>query len=516
MRSSISKISPATSSLWLLAGFLVFVALLPPQASAANPCCAIKSIDARTGLVTAVERATGRRFAFSVRDHALLKSLRAGQAVFANFSNGQISFDGTNVAGKIASGGSFAGGSNAKPQGAPMAGAGAPPASSNVAMAGAGAANSQARGSFKGDANPGQPCCEITAINSSSGTVTAKEISSGRSFQFSVPDSGLLSSLRVGQGVYANYPQGKVSVDGFAPCCSIIGAGAAATPIATDGTAAAGAVNNQARGSFKGNANPAEPCCQITAINAQTGMVTARVNATGQTFQFQTSPQLLQSLKVGQRVYANFTAKRASLDGKSACCVIVDLPGLIGPAEGSTLPSGSSLGSSITTPVNRGGTSQSCTATCPAPVAVPCPVGAVGCTFSASSAVCETACTTMAKCNAGYTLVRTTSCNVFNTKATCQLSCPAVSTGQPFECASGYYGAMCAACPGGASNKCSGHGSCNDGITGTGQCTCNPGFNGPSCQFSDAVTCSGHGTADYSGQCTCSAGYSGNSCDVKN
>jgi hypothetical protein len=71
----------------------------------------------------------------------------------------------------------------------------------------------------------------------------------------------------------------------------------------------------------------AAPCCGITTIDPSTGIVTAKVNATGNTFQFKvTDPRTLASLKVGQGVYANFAGKQASLDGRSACCTITSGP----------------------------------------------------------------------------------------------------------------------------------------------------------------------------------------------
>src|ERR1700674_4734818 len=72
---------------------------------------------------------------------------------------------------------------------------------------------------------------------------------------------------------------------------------------------------------------PPNPCCAITAINASTGVVTAKVNANGNIFQFQvTNAALLNSLKVGQGVYANFTTNQVSLDGSTVCCSIVPPP----------------------------------------------------------------------------------------------------------------------------------------------------------------------------------------------
>src|SRR5437870_6605766 len=68
----------------------------------------------------------------------------------------------------------------------------------------------------------------------------------------------------------------------------------------------------------------AEPCCSITGIDQRAGVVTARETATGRVFQFR--PQnaaLLNQLKVGQEIYANFARAQVSVDGASPCCTIV-------------------------------------------------------------------------------------------------------------------------------------------------------------------------------------------------
>lgn len=64
-----------------------------------------------------------------------------------------------------------------------------------------------------------------------------------------------------------------------------------------------------------------QPCCQIVSIDAKAGIVTAKVNANGNVFQFKPSnPATLASLNPGQAVYANFTNHQVSLDGLSPCC----------------------------------------------------------------------------------------------------------------------------------------------------------------------------------------------------
>src|SRR5437762_929112 len=70
----------------------------------------------------------------------------------------------------------------------------------------------------------------------------------------------------------------------------------------------------------------AEPCCTITQIDARTGVVTAQELASGRTFQFAApNAAVLGTMKVGQRIFANFAGQQVSLDGRTACCKIVAL-----------------------------------------------------------------------------------------------------------------------------------------------------------------------------------------------
>jgi hypothetical protein len=55
-----------------------------PAAYAGEPCCSVTAIDAKTGVVTAKEAATGRAFQFQVKDAAMLKSLKVGQEIPAD------------------------------------------------------------------------------------------------------------------------------------------------------------------------------------------------------------------------------------------------------------------------------------------------------------------------------------------------------------------------------------------------------------------------------------------------
>lgn len=73
-----------------------------------------------------------------------------------------------------------------------------------------------------------------------------------------------------------------------------------------------------------GRAQAGEPCCSVTAIDARTGVVTAKDKASGQEFKFHvTQAALLRTLRAGSPVYANFAAKKVSLKEGAPCCAIV-------------------------------------------------------------------------------------------------------------------------------------------------------------------------------------------------
>jgi hypothetical protein len=67
-----------------------------------------------------------------------------------------------------------------------------------------------------------------------------------------------------------------------------------------------------------------KPCCAITALDAQAATATAKENGTSRTFVFKVpDAKLFATVRVGTPVYANFSTKQVSLDGKSACCQII-------------------------------------------------------------------------------------------------------------------------------------------------------------------------------------------------
>lgn len=194
-------------------------------------------------------------------------------------------------------------------------------------------------------AQPPFPCCLITSIEASTGVVTAKVNATGQAFQFKVTDATLLRSLKIGQGVYANLKTHQVSVDGKTPCCQIISVGRGAPQSAQSGPASTSSSHPPTaappRAQSSSGANSA--CCAITSIKAPEQLVTAKVNTSGQTFEFKVTNQaVLQSLKVGQVVYANFKTQQVSLDGVNPCCQIVNLgvgqPGSTPPIAGTPAP----------------------------------------------------------------------------------------------------------------------------------------------------------------------------------
>ena len=156
---------------------------------------------------------------------------------------------------------------------------------------------------FVPQASAGQPCCNITKIDTRTGVVTAQDTTTGHTFQFTASPA-VLQKMKVGQGVYANFKTNQVSLNNVDPCCQITKSGGLA---ATRGLP---------------NPNNATPCCEITQIDKRPGVVTATDKTTGHSFQFTASPTVQQSLKVGQPVYANFKSKQVSLNNVSPCCQI--------------------------------------------------------------------------------------------------------------------------------------------------------------------------------------------------
>ncbi|HVB57312.1 MAG TPA: hypothetical protein VNE63_12940 [Candidatus Acidoferrales bacterium] len=139
-------------------------------------------------------------------------------------------------------------------------------------------------------ARAADPCCNITGINARTGEVSARENATGRTFTFKVSDARLLKSLKVGEGVYANFSRKQVSIDGRRACCAIM-----AQP--TDGLRA-----------LPPDGLRAVPCCAVSAVNRKTSEVTVRMASTGQFITVKvlalTAAQLARTFKIGSRVDA--------------------------------------------------------------------------------------------------------------------------------------------------------------------------------------------------------------------
>uniref|UniRef100_A0A3Q1AJG6 Stabilin 1 n=1 Tax=Amphiprion ocellaris TaxID=80972 RepID=A0A3Q1AJG6_AMPOC len=90
------------------------------------------------------------------------------------------------------------------------------------------------------------------------------------------------------------------------------------------------------------------------------------------------------------------------------------------------------------------------------------------------------------------------------------------------KCCKNHYSRDCQVCPGGLEAPCGNHGTCDDGVLGSGSCTCFRGFRGKACELCirgyygpncTACVCGEHGRCDDgvegSGQCVCRPGWEG-------
>jgi hypothetical protein len=142
------------------------------------------------------------------------------------------------------------------------------------------------------------PSCEITSINGDTGIVTARVTATRRALAFKVTGATVLRSLRVGQTVSADFRTRRVAVTGIGPCCPI--------------------VTLEPEGFEPDNG------FAITGINAATGFVTAQVAGTSRELTFKVADgALLQALRIGQGISADFPANRVSVYPAEACCAIV-------------------------------------------------------------------------------------------------------------------------------------------------------------------------------------------------
>ena len=156
----------------------------PP--AGAPPCCAITSIDSRRAVATAQEASTGHLFRFEVPDHRVLRGLKVGQKLWADFATGRVTTD-------------TARGPCCKILG----GAAAPGLPDQVSL---------------------MPCCAIAGIDLPTHLITARINASGRTFRFEVTDQALLVTLKAGDAVWANGERREAGLKAGELCCKIVGA----------------------------------------------------------------------------------------------------------------------------------------------------------------------------------------------------------------------------------------------------------------------------------------------------
>ena len=106
-----------------------------------------------------------------------------------------------------------------------------------------------------------KPCCAITHIDAATGIVTAQENATGRVFTIKVADAALLHSLKVGQGIYANFATKQVSIDGKSPAGTIltispIGRRPGGFPNVASGSGAPSGSGSSGTSTNSGNSNP--------------------------------------------------------------------------------------------------------------------------------------------------------------------------------------------------------------------------------------------------------------------
>ncbi len=209
------------------------------------------------------------------------------------------------------------------------------------------------------------PCCQITGINAATGVVTAKVNATGQSFQFKPSSQTCWNAMRVGVAVYANFQARQISLDGRTICGTIVspsgtqignappasaipGTAAPSPPVPPPATAAAAPTPRKAPPSAATAPTSAPACCAITQIDAAARLAQAEVNLSKTQFAFSVPASIaVQSLSVGQPVWANFTTKQVSLNGRDVCCQIV---GAAGAPEKAAVPSGNTIRQGVLTP----------------------------------------------------------------------------------------------------------------------------------------------------------------------
>ncbi|MDQ6801033.1 MAG: copper-binding protein [Acidobacteriota bacterium] len=139
--------------------------LCSAAAFAGEPCCGIKSIDLRTGVVKAVDTRSSKVFEFTVTNATLLRSLKVGDAINADFAKNIVTLK----------------------------------AEERIPLRLA----------------PFSPCCGIRSIDLKTGIVKAaphQPPDGARVFEFTVTNATLLRSLKVGDAINADFATNFVTL----------------------------------------------------------------------------------------------------------------------------------------------------------------------------------------------------------------------------------------------------------------------------------------------------------------
>jgi Cu/Ag efflux protein CusF len=256
------------------------------QENADKTPCRITGINAKTGVVSAsvIEGSPAggvQSFRFFVKDAALRSSLKEGQEIFADFNTQEV-FTSQGASGRSVRLGGILTDYYGKNLGGPAGGGGM--GGGNMGGGIGGGVQSQA----------GSPCGPPSNVG-------GVDMGGGGQSQAGPPSQpgGGMGGGNMGGGI-----GGGVQSQAGSPC---------GPPLQSGG------VGDTLAGQNLGNgANPGQPNCQITNIDAATGIVRAKDLSTGQEFQFRVKdPAQLRSLHVGQSFFANLDSRQVSFDGKS-------------------------------------------------------------------------------------------------------------------------------------------------------------------------------------------------------
>lgn len=89
MKKSSTKTWVLVSGTALLLGASIAVSV-PPGVIAGTPCCSITSVDRKTGIVTAMNTATGETFEIRLRDAAQVGNIKIGDQVSTDVRTRQV------------------------------------------------------------------------------------------------------------------------------------------------------------------------------------------------------------------------------------------------------------------------------------------------------------------------------------------------------------------------------------------------------------------------------------------